>query len=301
MNSQPTGPAGDVTGRPADFMTFGPVHLDVIDGDRSLGFWRDVVGLRLRGRDATTLELGTEDETLLVLHPGATSRTRRGFSGLYHVAIHLPDEPEFARVLARLIQRRWRIAPTEHVMSKAIYLDDPDGIGLELTLETPERMRSMQVVGNRPVVIDSEGRERSGVEALDVEQLLARLPDADFERPVPSGTTVGHVHLHVSDLEAARRFYGGALGLREGMYAPQIGSADFHAGGRFPHRLAVNVWQGVGVPRPPAGTAGLRHYTIRFDSAARLDAVLQRVPDAGHDASGYRVADPAGHSIRLST
>ncbi|HEY7768462.1 VOC family protein [Longimicrobium sp.] len=285
---------------PTDFMTFGPVHLDVIDADRSLGFWRDVVGLRLRARDEGGLQLGTEDETLLVLHPGATSRPRRGFSGLYHVAIHLPDEPEFARVLARLIKRRWPIAPTDHVMSKAIYLDDPDGIGLELTLETPERMGSMRMVGSHPVVIDSEGRERSGRDPLDVEQLLARLPDADYDRPVPSGTRVGHVHFHVGDIAATHRFYRDVLGLLDHLYAPQLGMADFHAGGRFPHRLALNTWQGVGAAPQPAGTAGLRHYTVRLDSPARLEAVLRRVPNAERDGAGWWVADPAGHRLRLT-
>jgi catechol 2,3-dioxygenase len=300
MERQSASPAEDARSGPMDFMTFGPVHLDVIDGDRSLGFWRDVVGLRLRGREDGILELGTEDETLLVLHPGATSRPRRGFSGLYHVAIHLPDEPEFARVLARLITRRWPIAPTDHVMSKAIYLDDPDGIGLELTLETPERMRSMRLVGNRPVVIDSAGRERSGRDPLDVEQLLARLPDADYDRPVPSGTKVGHVHFHVGDIDAAHRFYRDVLGFSDHLYAPELGMADFHAGGRFPHRLALNTWQGAGATRPPAGTAGLRHYTVRLNSPARLEAVLRRAPNAEHDAAGSWVTDPAGNRLLLT-
>lgn len=293
-------PATPAAGQPGDFATLGPVHLDVVDGDRSLGFWRDVVGLRLRGPNDATLELGTEDETLLVLHPGATDPVRRGFRGLYHVAIHLPDEPEFARVLARLIARRWRIAPTDHVMSKAIYLDDPDGIGLELTLETPERQRSIRVLQNGIEVVDAEGRVRSGRDPLDVRQVLARMPDADVERLVPPGTTVGHLHLHVDDLDAARRFYRDVLGFEEHMWMPQMGAADFHAGGRFPHRLAVNTWQGAGAPRPPVGTAGLRSYTIRLDSSACLDAVLRRVPDAAPGAGGYSVTDPAGNAILLT-
>jgi catechol 2,3-dioxygenase len=292
--------ATPVTGQPVDFATLGPVHLDVVDGDRSLGFWRDVVGLRLRSRDDATLELGAEDATLLVLHPGATSRVRRGFRGLYHVAIHLPDEPEFARVLARLIARRYPIAPTDHVMSKAIYLDDPDGIGLELTLETPERQRSMRVLPNGMEIVDSEGRVRSGRDPLEVRQVLARMPDEDVERPLPPGTTVGHLHFHVDDLGAARRFYHDVLGFAEHMWMPQMGAADFHAGGRFPHRLAVNTWQGAGAPRPPAGTAGLRSYAIRFDSRARLEAVLQRVPDAVPVADGYSITDPAGNAILLT-
>jgi catechol 2,3-dioxygenase len=292
--------ATPVAGQPADFATLGPVHLDVVDGDRSLAFWRDVVGLRLRSRDDAALALGTDEETLLVLHPGATGRVRRGFRGLYHVAIHLPDEGEFARVLARLIARQYPIAPTDHVMSKAIYLDDPDGIGLELTLETPERQRSMRVLPNGIEIIDAEGRMRSGRDPLDVRQVLARMPDEDVERPVPPGTTVGHLHLHVDDLDAARRFYHDVLGFEEHMWMPQMGAADFHAGGRFPHRLAVNTWQGAGAPRPPAGTAGLRSYAIRFDSSARLDSVLRRVPDAAPVAGGYSVTDPAGNTILLT-
>ena len=293
----PTTPAA---GQPADFATLGPVHLDVVDADRSLGFWRDVVGLRLRSRDDATLELGTDEETLLVLHPGATGRVRRGFRGLYHVAIHLPNEPEFARVLARLIARRYPIAPTDDVMSKAIYLDDPDGIGLELTLETPERQRSIRLLQHDIEVVDAEGRVRSGRDPLDVRQVLARMPDEDVERPVPPGTTVGHLHLHVDYLDAARRFYRDVLGFEEHMWMPQMGAADFHAGGRFPHRLAVNTWQGAGAPRPPARTAGLRSYAIRFDSSARLDSVLRRVPGAAPVAGRYSVTDPAGNAILLS-
>jgi catechol 2,3-dioxygenase len=293
----PTTPAA---GQPADFATLGPVHLDVVDADRSLGFWRDVVGLRLRSRADATMALGTDEETLLVLHPGATGRVRRGFRGLYHVAIHLPNEPEFARVLARLIARRYPIAPTDHVMSKAVYLDDPDGIGLELTLETPERQRSIRLLQHDIEVIDAEGRVRSGRDPLDVRQVLARMSDADAERPLPPGTTVGHLHLHVDDLDAARRFYRDVLGFAEHMWMPQMGAADFHAGGRFPHRLAVNTWQGAGAPRPPAGTAGLRSYAIRFDSSARLDSVLRRVPDAAPVAGGYSVTDPAGNTILLT-
>lgn len=301
ISNQPTPRSESASGDLADFATFGPVHLNVVDGARSISFWRDVVGLHLRSREDDAIELGTEGETLLVLHPGATSRARRGFSGLYHVAIHLPDEPEFARVLTRLIQRRWPIAPTDHIMSKAIYLDDPDGIGLELALETPERRRSIQVVDNSVIVIDSDGKVRGPTEALDVQQVLAQLPDQDLDRPVPPGTTVGHIHLHVGDLEAARRFYGDVLGFHTQMHLPQMRMADFDAGGRFPHRLAVNVWQGAGAPQPPAGTAGLRHFTVRYDALARLEAAVGQVANAEHNASGVWVTDPAGNRILLTS
>jgi catechol 2,3-dioxygenase len=282
----------------AELATFGPVHLDVTDLDRSLAFWRDLIGLQLRGGDGDVINLGTEQETLVVLHPGATSPVRRGHAGLYHLAIHLPGEPEFARVLARLFAARTFISPTDHVMSKAIYLDDPDGIGLEFTLETPERVRSMRMTPAGPEIIDASGQRRSGRDPLDVREVLSTLPEEDISRPLPVGTKIGHVHLHVGDIDAGQRFYRDDLGFID---ANHFGSgADFHANGRFKHRLAINVWQGVGVSQPPAGTAGLRYFTIRFDGTERLQAALDRVDGAKPHSDGHLVRDPAGNAMVLS-
>jgi catechol 2,3-dioxygenase len=286
------------TSTSTELATFGPVHLEVVDRERSLHLWRDLVGLEVLD-DGEGVELGAADEALVVLHPVAERPVLRGYSGLYHLAIHLPDEAEFARVLARLIARRYPIAPTDHVMSKAIYLNDPDGIGLELTLETPERIRKWDITDRGPEVIDAEGRRRDGTEPLDVGEVLATLPDRDLERPLPAGTKVGHVHLHVGDLEAAYRFYRDELGFIEHVYAPRFGFADLHAGGRFPHRMAVNVWQGDGAPRPPQGTAGMRHFTIRFDSAERLEEVTGRVAEPEPREDGHVVRDPAGNVVLL--
>jgi catechol 2,3-dioxygenase len=283
-----------------DFITFGPVHLDATDGDRALAFWRDVLGLELLEERDGALVLGAGADPLVVLRPVATRPVLRGFSGLYHLAVHLPDEPEFARVLARLIALRYPIAPTDHTMSKAIYLDDPDGIGLELTLETPGRLREWRVDDAGFLAVDAEGRRRSGRDPLDVPEVLRTLSDRDYMRPLPGGTTVGHVHLHVSDLEAAHAFYRDALGFLEHTNAPAIGMADLHAGGRFPHRLALNVWQGAGAPQPPPGTAGLRHFTLRFDSQARLDEATRRVGAVERRDDGRLTRDPAGNAVLLT-
>jgi catechol 2,3-dioxygenase len=280
----PTTPLQEPAHRSAELATFGPVHL-VTDADRSLSFWRDRVGLQIRDRQADALSLGTDRETLLVLHPVATSPARPGYAGLYHLAIHLPNEGEFARVLARLFDRRTFMSPTDHVMSKAIYLDDPDGIGLELTLETPERMRSMRMTPTGPEVIDASGQRRSGREPLDVREVLGALPDGDLTRPLPTGTTIGHMHLHVGNIAAGHRFYRDSLGFID---ANDFGSGvDFHANGRFKHRLAINTWQGTGVTQPPAGTTGLRHFTIRFDSPKRLQTTLERVDGATPHPDGH--------------
>src|SRR5579864_2861706 len=246
----------------------GEVHLDVTDVDRALSFWRDLIGLAVLTEHGDAVSLGVGDRTLLVLHPGAKRPVQRGHAGLYHVAIHLPNEPEFARVLARLIVARHPISPTDHIMSKAIYLHDPDRIMVELTLETPERVRKYgwDDAGGEPEIIDSDGRRRGGTEPLDVEQVLNTLADRDLEKPLPNGTKVGHVHLHVGDLSEAARFYRDELGFIENTNIPFFQMADLYAGGTFPHRIALNTWQGQGATQPPAGTAGMRHFTIRYDS-----------------------------------
>ena len=289
----PSSTATSATSKP-EFLTLGPVHLDITDLGRSLDFWRDRVGLQPRGEEDGAALLGTDTETLLVLHPGATSPARRGHAGLYHLAIHLPDEPEFARVLARLFDRRTFMSPTDHVFSKAIYLDDPDGLGLEFTLETPYRLRSMRITPTGPEVIDSEGRRRSGRDPLDVREVLSHLPDADLDRSLPVGTRIGHIHLHVGDIDAGHRFYRDSLGFLD---ANDFGSGvDFHADGDFKHRMAINTWQGVGVSQPPPGTAGHRHFTIRYDSPERLRSVLDRVEASPHP-DGHLVHDPSGNAI----
>ena len=285
-------------------LAHGAVHLDVTDLDRALGFWRDLLGLaELGGGPGEGVRLGAGDRELLVLHAGAVRGPQRGHSGLYHLALHLPDEREFGRVLARLGAARYPQAPTDHIFSKATYLDDPDGIGLELTLETPERVREMEARGSEMRIVDSDGRPRRPVEPLDVAEVMSHLDGAELDAPLPDATKVGHVHLHVADLQREFEFYRDAIGFQEHTFL-LIGMADLHAGGRFPHRMALNVWQGPGAPQPPAGTAGLRHFTVVARDPAGLAAIHERLAAAGAEveetATGLFVADPAGNRFALA-
>lgn len=300
-----TDPAGSAVFDQGEDLAQGAVHLDVTDLERALGFWRDLLGLaELGGVPGETARLGAGGRELVVLHAGAVRGPQRGHSGLYHLALHLPDEREFARVLARLGAARYPQAPTDHIFSKATYLDDPDGIGLELTLETPERVSEMEARGSDVWILDRDGRPRRPVEPLDVAEVMSHLAgDADLDRPLPDATKVGHVHLHVSDLQQAFEFYRDTIGFQEHMFL-LMGMADLHAGGRFPHRMALNVWQGPGAPQPPAGTAGLRHFTLVASDAAGLAAIRDRLAAAGIAEEGGEgelfVRDPAGNRIQLA-
>ena len=299
--SAPAAHAAPPSGK--DTITYGAVHLDVVDGERSLALWRDLLGLTLLSRTEDELRLGAAGRELIVLHPGAQRPQLRGHAGLYHVAVHLPNEEEFARVLARLARNRVTQAPTDHIFSKATYLSDPDGIGIELTVETPGRFAAFEIGPSTIVIRDSDGRSRGPTEALDVEEALSHLKDDDLDRPFPDGTAVGHVHLHVGDLEQARRFYRDVVGFEDHMFMAGIGMADLSAGGSFPHRLALNIWQGRGVKQPPAGTAGLRCFTLHVADERALASIRTRLEVEGIayalDGGVLVTHDPAGNAVRI--
>ena len=282
-------------------LSFGPVHLDVVDRDRSLAWWRDVVGLHDVTDHADTLELGVGGEPLIVLRPTATSPVRRGYSGLYHLAINLPDEPAFAQLLARLMATGARHSTTDHVVAKSIYLADPDGIGLELTVELVDRVKSIswRETEQHPEIIDVDGRRREGLEPLDVEAVLAKLPAGELPRSLPTGTRVGHVHLKVPELAAAYAFYRDQLGLIPNNYVPVIGYGDLGTGDYRVHRVAVNTWTGVGLPPRPPQMAGMDQYTLRFESPARLDETVGRLEHVEARDGVYLARDTAGNTIAL--
>ena len=281
-----------------ELATFGAVHLNITNLERSVSFWKDFIGLKVRNVTTEYTELGTDKNTLVVLYPTAKTGFKNGYSGLYHLAIHPSNEGEFARVLARLIQKRYPISPTDHTMSKAIYMEDPDGITVEVTLETPERLERVEFGNRGPVAIDKDGTVRSASAPLDVASVLKALPDNDVNKLLPDDTKVGHIHLYVSHLDAANNFYK-SLGFLQNMYEPRYAAADLGAGGAFGHRVAINTWQGLNKPQAPEGTAGMRYYTINYDSPERLETALQSLPSAQEDKDGHFVFDPAGNKILL--
>lgn len=287
-----------------DRIAYGAVHLDVIDLRRSLAFWRDLIGLGELPSAPGEARLGVEDRALIVLRPGAVRPAARGSTGLYHVAIHLPNAREFARILVRLAVAGVPQSPTDHIFSEATYLHDPDGILLELTLETPERYGSMEIGPRTVDIFDSEGRRRGPTEPLDVAAAIAPLAGGEPQGPMPSGSYVGHVHLHVADLEAAYGFYRDVVGFDEHAYMAGIGMADLSAGGDFPHRIALNDWHGSTARQAPAGTAGMRSYELIVRDGGQLDAIAGRAAAAGlalppAETGALAIDDPAGNRVTV--
>jgi catechol 2,3-dioxygenase len=282
--------------------TLGPVRLAVTDRERALAIWRDVVGLELVSEAAGVLGLGVGGKVLIELEPGAVRPVVAHTTGLYHVAIHVPTRADLAQMAVRAVQRGVQISPTDHLVSEAIYLWDADGNGIEITFETPWRGRIGEPEEGL-YVYAADGRQHSGREPIDFDDLLAELGDEPvLQTTMPAGSRIGHVHVHVNSLEDAMHFFRDGIGFGGLFIMRHWGMGD--AGLDYmPHTIAFNIWAGRDATPAPAGSAGLRWFTINLPDAATLDQVRTRLTTLGVAVTdipaGIEARDPSGNLVKL--
>lgn len=261
----------------------GPVELSVADLERTLDYWQGVVGLRVLARDNDRASLGVDTELVrFVEEPGA--RSARGFAGLFHVALLLPSRRDLARWLAHAGQDRVALEGlSDHAVSEAIYLRDPDEHGIEIYADRPRE--------------EWEGRVRELMTTipLDVDSLFAELDEP--QAALPDGTVVGHTHLCVSDVADTVHFYGDELGFE---VMAQLGPmAAFLAAGGYHHHVGANTWESRDRPKAPAGTARLLEATIVVPDEAELERVAGRL-EVDVEDGGITVEDPSGNPLLLT-
>ena len=275
--------------------SLGRVALTVSDLARSREFYERAIGLRASDRDDGTVAL-TADQglPLVVLHgDSAAPRLDRRATGLYHLAILLPTRLDLAFALARLAEARWPLdGASDHLVSEALYLSDPDGNGIEIYRDRPrDEWR-----------YDNGALEMSTL-PLDLRNVLGELTGASGPQPTaPPGTTIGHVHLQVADIAEAEAFYNGVLGF-DVMVRGYPGALFVSAGG-YHHHIGLNTWQSAGSGPPAPGSVGLRDYDVQLPNTDELAAVLGRVHAAGIDTTdvpgGTLVRDPSGNGVLLT-
>ncbi|MBS9479248.1 VOC family protein [Ancylobacter sp. VKM B-3255] len=275
-------------------LAMGAVRLRVREAARSIAFYTRTVGLALLGHDGGLIRLGAGDRTLIELEvaPDASPRPR-GSTGLFHVAILVPDRPSLAVVLRRLIAQQIHIGASDHLVSEALYLDDPDGNGIEIYRDRAAAEWRWQ--GNTIEM---------ATHPLDMRGVLAELPaDATIDTATPAGTRIGHVHLQVGALEPARRFYVEHFGFD--VVTDRYPGALFVSAGRYHHHLGLNIWQSRGGNAPPAGSTGLIHYETLLPDQAAVDALADRLRTLGETVEeqefGFAVADPWGTRAIVKT
>jgi len=271
-------------------LRLGPVHLTVTDLERSIPFYESAIGLQLARRDGSEAALGAGAEDLLVLteEPGARPAGRH--AGLYHYALLFPSRLELARAAQRLIATRTPVTgASDHKISEAIYLPDPDGNGIELAAD-----RSREHWGDL-----SDPTALGGPEPLDMVSLMALVDGTEPPAGAPSELRMGHVHLHVGDIEEALRFWRDLIGFEVMTRFP---SAAFIAAGGYHHHLGLNTWRGEGVPPMPKGSVGMRHWTIVLDADA-VAAVRERVAAGGapveEHPDGFLTRDPSNNAVLI--
>lgn len=262
-----------------------------------------MVGLQQHWRQdgAAALGAGGQDLVRLTELPGA--RRYPGTTGLYHFAILLPSRRELARAIARLIALRYPNAPTDHIMTKTTYLDDPEGQNIELYADTPED-GTWEIAEGQPFARRADGSPSDGREPLDVVALLEHLqPDDRLEAPMPPETRMGHFHLYVADLQTSMDFYHGVLGLDDmgmgGSFRMGMVSA-----GRYHHHIGFNTWLGEGSPPAPPEALGLRHISLVLPGERELEQLLERLTAARvpveETPEGILVRDPSHNAIVLT-
>lgn len=270
----------------------GAVRLAVADLDRATAFYRDAIGLAPLDTAHGVRRLGIDGRPLLELtaEPDAPAAPS-GAAGLFHLALLVPGRRDLAEAVVRVVDTGARFTgASDHLVSEALYLNDPEGNGIEIYRDRP-----------REEWVRKDGDIEMATLPLDLDVVMATLGD---ERPAPqmaSGTTLGHVHLRVDDLATGRRFYAGVLGFD--VMVENYPGALFVSAGGYHHHVGMNTWQSNRPAQP--GALGLRHFEVVVPDAAELARVVARAEGAGVavTAEGVtaQVDDPAGNRVLIKT
>jgi catechol 2,3-dioxygenase len=272
----------------------GTVRLTVTDLDRSRSFYEQALGLPASELEDGGLALGLNAEHPLIELRGDSSAAAldRRATGLYHLAILVPTRLDLALALARLAETRWPLdGASDHLVSEALYLSDPDGNGIEIYRDRPREEWQR-----------AEGRLQMATLPLDLRHLLGELSGTGSAPPtVPAATRIGHVHLQVADLDEAEAFYRGLLGF-DVMVRGYPGALFVSAGG-YHHHIGLNTWHSAGASAPSPGSIGLRSFEVELPAAEHVEQLLARVRDAGltiEPASGGGIVrDPSSNAVVL--
>jgi catechol 2,3-dioxygenase len=269
----------------------GSATLRVADEKRALALYRDIIGLKVVGRENGKVALGAGQNPFLFLEvaEGIQPRPRRGLTGLYHVAILLPDRAALGSAIARLTEAGIKLGAADHNVSEAIYLYDADGNGLEIYRDRPREEWPWK-----------DGLVQMANKPLDFEGILADGGKEEPDEHMPAGTRIGHVHLQVGDIIEAEKFYTGTIGFVKTAALP---GALFVSAGGYHHHLAANVWDSAGAPVAPEDMAGLAEFSIEMPEAEILPA-KQRIQAAGgkisENGNGFILRDPWRTKIRMA-
>ena len=290
--------------------SIGHVSLTVASLENQIAFYQQALGFVVHWREGNRAGLGASFGDLTAGGPDLLRLTEQPnvkkyhrVTGLYHFAVLFPDRRELARAIARLFALKYPNYPTDHIMTKTTYLDDPEGNGIELYTESPED-GTWSLKNGEYITRRADGTLSDGREPLDVDALFSHLkPEDRLDVSIPKETRIGHVHLHVRELHEAVDFCHGILGFDVMGVVDSFRMAFVSAGG-YHHHIGLNTWQGEGAPPPPADAVGLRYFSVELPNQEALDEVIAHVDAAGIPSNqtddGLLVHDPSENGVILT-
>jgi len=266
------------------------VNINVLNLESALKFYRKVIGFQVLAQTERKAVLTADGKTgLLTLEqPADVQPKEEGKSGLFHFALLLPTRADLSVFFRHLNEAGYRFGASDHLVSEALYITDPDGNGIEIYIDRPPAEWTW-----------SDGEVNMVSDPINVESLLA-VSDSTWDG-LPADTIMGHIHLHVSDLQKAEEFYTKGLGFTVVSHYPQ---AIFISTGDYHHHIALNTWQGVGAPTPEKNSVGLNWYTIVFPNEEARVKVIEQLKHIGVSVIAenglFVTEDPSGNKIQLS-
>lgn len=277
--------------KPTTFV--GHVKIKVQNLNRSLQFYKGILGFDILEQTASAAKLTTDGKTsfLSLEQPENVIPKQERTTGLYHFAILLPEQKDLANIVVHLVQNGIRFGSSDHLVSEALYLNDPDGNQIEIYRD---RVPSEWKWNDNEVDM--------AVDPLDFDTLLKHAtPDQPWDR-MPKASVMGHVHLHVSELIKTEEFYVKGLGME---VVNRFGDqALFLSYGKYHHHLGVNTWNGVGIPAPSENSVGLESFTLLFDNDEVRKQAVMNLEKIGakilEEENQYVTVDPSGNRIVLA-
>jgi len=270
----------------------GEVVIIVEDLKRSLAFYQEIIGFKILDQSEKRATFTADGVTALLTieQPEGVRPKERRTTGLYHFAILLPERRDLGSFIQHLIQKNHSVhGASDHLVSEALYMADPDGNGIEVYSDRPSESWNWQ---DQEVAMTSE--------ALDIQSILAESEGVRWNG-LPSGTLMGHIHLHVADLAMSEKFYTKGLGFD--IVNRYGGQALFLSTGQYHHHIGLNTWNGAGAPMPGQNSVGLKHFTLVLPSETVMEKIVEQLNNVGaevsKDKAGVFTVDPSGNRIKL--
>ncbi|MDQ0270534.1 VOC family protein [Cytobacillus purgationiresistens] len=268
------------------------VELKVEDLQRSLDFYQNTIGFKVLEKTDRTASLTADGAhpLLTIEQPEDIKAKEPRRTGLYHYALLLPTRAHLAKIIRHFIKTGYPLqGASDHDVSEALYLADPDGNGIEIYTDRPSSKWEWK---GKEVVM--------GTNALDVQSIMDEWDGRPWEG-LPAETVMGHIHLHVNNIEEAKHFYRNGLGFDiVNNYGNQ---ALFISTGKYHHHIGLNIWNGIGAPPPSENSAGMQSFTLVFPYQTVLDRIISQLESVGASIAKedgvQTVQDPSGNKIRL--